>query len=137
MSSVEAIPLSRTLDLFDLTGRSALVTGASGALGAAASRALAGAGAHVTLAAGNAEAAEDVRAEIVGTGGAAHVVHGRPESPADAEALVSAAVNAAGRLDLVVSASGVNIVSPTLEMSAGDWGRSCTSTAATPRADVG
>jgi hypothetical protein len=46
MSSVKEIPLSRTLDLFDLTGRSALVTGASGALGAAASRALAGAGAR-------------------------------------------------------------------------------------------
>lgn len=40
--------------LFDLTGKSALVSGATGALGSAAARALAGAGAHVTIAGGNA-----------------------------------------------------------------------------------
>jgi NAD(P)-dependent dehydrogenase (short-subunit alcohol dehydrogenase family) len=121
VSSVGDTPLARTLELFDLTGRSALVTGASGALGAAASRALAGAGAHVTLAAGNAAAAAEVHEEITGAGGAASVAHGRPDSPAEAQALVDAAVHAAGRLDLLVSASGVNIVAPTLEMSDADW----------------
>ncbi|MGZ4351289.1 MAG: SDR family NAD(P)-dependent oxidoreductase [Solirubrobacteraceae bacterium] len=122
MSSVGDSPPRRTLELFDLTGRSALVTGASGALGAAASRALAGAGAHVTLAAGNVEAAQAIRDDIVGAGGTAQVVAGRADSPDRAEALVAGAVDAAGRLDIVVTASGVNIVSPTLEMSDADWG---------------
>jgi NAD(P)-dependent dehydrogenase (short-subunit alcohol dehydrogenase family) len=121
VSAVGDTPLRSSLELFDLSGRSALVTGASGALGAAASRALASAGAHVTLAAGNLAAAERVAREIVSAGGAANVVAGRPESPAAAEALVAGAVDAAGRLDLLVSASGVNIVSPTVEMREGDW----------------
>jgi NAD(P)-dependent dehydrogenase (short-subunit alcohol dehydrogenase family) len=111
-----------SLGLFDLTGRSALVTGASGAFGAAASRALAGAGAHVTLAAGNAQAAGSVAEEITAAGGTASVVEGRPTTPEDAEALVSAAIAHAGRLDLLVCASGVNIVAPTVEMSEADWG---------------
>jgi NAD(P)-dependent dehydrogenase (short-subunit alcohol dehydrogenase family) len=125
MSSVDAelaaAAVSRPLELFNLSGRSALVTGASGALGAAASRALAGAGAQVTLAAGNDAAAGAVAEEITAAGGSAHVVPGRPDSPEDAEAIVAAAVAAAGRLDLVVSASGMNIVAPTVEMDPADW----------------
>jgi NAD(P)-dependent dehydrogenase (short-subunit alcohol dehydrogenase family) len=121
MSSVGDELLARSLELFDLTGRSALVTGASGALGGAAARALAGAGAHVTLAARNAAAAEGVAEAIAAAGGAATVYQGRPESAHDAEAIVQAAVDASGRLDLLISASGVNIVAPTVEMQADDW----------------
>jgi NAD(P)-dependent dehydrogenase (short-subunit alcohol dehydrogenase family) len=111
----------KSLDLFDLTGRSALITGASGALGSAAARALAGAGAHVTLAAGSAGKLDAVAAEVEHLGGRAERVVGRPESPADADAMVGAAVRAAGRLDLSVCASGVNIVAPTVEMADEDF----------------
>jgi NAD(P)-dependent dehydrogenase (short-subunit alcohol dehydrogenase family) len=121
MSAVDSAPTADGLALFDLRGRSALVTGASGALGAAASRALAGAGAHVTLAAGNAAAAVEVADGIVAAGGASHVVAGRPDSPEEAEAIVAAAVAAGGSLDLLVSASGVNVVAPTTEMTQADW----------------
>lgn len=121
MSSVTNEQLTRSLDLFDLTGRSALVTGASGSFGTAAARALAGAGALVTLAAGNAAAAERVAQEIAASGGESRVFAGRPESPQDAEAMVRASVDAAGRLDVLVSASGVNIVAPTVEMRDEDW----------------
>jgi NAD(P)-dependent dehydrogenase (short-subunit alcohol dehydrogenase family) len=109
------------LGLFDLAGRSALITGASGALGSAAARALAGAGAHVTLAAGNAEKLDRVAAQIEDGGGACARVVARPGSPADAEAMVAAAVDAAGRLDIVVLASGMNIVAPTAEMADEDF----------------
>jgi NAD(P)-dependent dehydrogenase (short-subunit alcohol dehydrogenase family) len=121
MSSVSDEALADSLELFDLTGRSALVTGASGAFAGAAARALAGAGAHVTMAAGDAAAAEAVAEGISAAGGAATVFRGRPTSPHDAEAIVRAAVDAAGRLDLLVSASGLNIVAPTVEMSDDDW----------------
>jgi NAD(P)-dependent dehydrogenase (short-subunit alcohol dehydrogenase family) len=120
-ASIDTQARSKMADLFDLTGRSALVSGASGAFGRAASLALAGAGAHVTLAAANREALEQVQSEISGHGGLAEVLVRRPESQADALAMVTAAVTAAGRLDIVVCASGVNIVAPTVEMSDGDW----------------
>lgn len=109
------------MSLFDLAGRSALITGASGALGSAAARALAGAGAHVTLAAGSAGKLDEVAAQVDGLGGRSSPFEGRPESPADAEAMVRAAVDAAGRLDIVVLASGMNIVAPTTEMEDEDF----------------
>jgi len=114
-------PLPRVADLFDLTGRSALVTGASGAFGAAAARALAGAGAHVTLAAASQDALRDLRADIVREGGAAEIVVRRPESAEDAQAMVDAAVQASGRLDILICASGMNIVAPTVDMAPADW----------------
>ncbi|MDE0538232.1 MAG: gluconate 5-dehydrogenase, partial [Rhodospirillales bacterium] len=58
--------LTAPSDLFDLRGKSALVSGASGALGQAAARALAGAGAHVTLAGGNVAKLDALAQEIAG-----------------------------------------------------------------------
>lgn len=107
--------------MFDLTGRSALIPGASGAFGRAAARVLAAAGAHVTLAAASGDALADLAREIGAGGGSAEIVARRPQSPADAEAMVAAAVQAAGRLDIVVCASGVNIVAPTVDMDDADW----------------
>jgi NAD(P)-dependent dehydrogenase (short-subunit alcohol dehydrogenase family) len=109
--------------LFGLAGRSAVVTGASGAFGRAAANVLAAAGAHVTLAGTNEAALDEVRAELDAVGAKSAVVKRRPESEADAEAIVSAAVRAAGRLDILVCASGVNIVAPTTEMTEQDWSR--------------
>ncbi len=114
-------PLPGVAALFDLTGRSALITGASGAFGAAAARALAGAGAHVTLAAASEPTLRALQAEIAEAGGAAEVVVGRPESAEDTRGMVEAAVRAGGRLDVLVCASGMNIVAPAVEMAAADW----------------
>lgn len=122
-AATETAPLPRAADLFDLAGRSALVIGASGAFGRAAALALAGAGARVTLAAAREDALERVQAEINSGGGKAEVVVRRPESQADAEAIVQAGVDAGGRLDVVVCASGVNVVAPTIDMSDADWQR--------------
>jgi NAD(P)-dependent dehydrogenase (short-subunit alcohol dehydrogenase family) len=119
--SSQAGGLPAVAGLFDLAGRSALIPGASGAFGRAAALALAGAGAHVTLAAANENALGELAGEIAAGGGQAEIIRRRPESPADAEAMVDAAVQAAGRLDVVVCASGVNVVAPTAEMDEGDW----------------
>lgn len=109
------------LPSFDLSERSALVTGATGALGSLVSRMLVGAGARVTLAAGGAEKLESLGAELSGAGGEVELVNRRPDEPGDAEAMVEAAVRSHGRLDLVVPAAGFNKVVPTVEMDLETW----------------
>ena len=107
--------------LFDLTGRSALVTGATGAFGAEAARALAGAGAHVTLAGGNTEKLEALAADVDDNGGSASIVNRRPSTEADVDAIVTAAVLAGSGLDIVVSGSGTNLVAPIVDQPTEDW----------------
>src|ERR1700739_3983333 len=55
--------LKNPLSLFDVRGKTAIVTGASGAFGALAAKVLAGAGANVVLSAGDAQALKNVAAE--------------------------------------------------------------------------
>ncbi|BBX96317.1 putative oxidoreductase [Mycobacterium lacus] len=102
------------LTRFSVQGKSILITGATGALGGVAARALADAGARLTLAGGNAAGL----AELVEDAGIedAAVVTRRPETPADARAMVEAAVARHGRLDGVLVASGMNHVQPITEM---------------------
>ena len=107
--------------LFDLRDKSALISGASGALGEAAARALAGAGAHVTLAGGNVPKLDALADEIAGAEKSVSTVEGRPADEAAAEKLVAAAAESRG-LDIVVAASGFSIVKPILEMTPDEFG---------------
>jgi len=102
--------------IFGLEGKSAVITGATGALGSAAARALASAGVKLTLAGGNAEALTKLENELKKTGAEVVLVNRRPASPEDTEAMVNATVNAYGKLDLVLAASGMNFVAPITEM---------------------
>jgi NAD(P)-dependent dehydrogenase (short-subunit alcohol dehydrogenase family) len=113
--------VTSTLALFDVGGRSALVTGATGAFGSAASKALAAVGAKVTIAGGNAEKLDALAGEISAAGGTVATVARRPEDEADAVAIVEAAVDAHGGLDIVVSASGMNKVGLITEQPVEDW----------------
>lgn len=101
----------RIAALFDLSGRRALVTGASGAFGSASARALAGAGAAVCLAGSKADDLEAMRSEITEQGGQASVAVGRPQSEAEAQRLVAAASGDNG-IDILVVASGFSKVKP-------------------------
>jgi NAD(P)-dependent dehydrogenase (short-subunit alcohol dehydrogenase family) len=105
--------------LFDLSGKSALITGATGALGSAAARALAGAGAHVTLAGGNAEKlaaiAETLPKELVAT------IALRPTDEAAAQQIVDAATANGRGIDIVIPASGTAAVAPATEMPLETW----------------
>jgi NAD(P)-dependent dehydrogenase (short-subunit alcohol dehydrogenase family) len=107
--------------LFDVSGRSALVTGASGAFGGAAARCLAGAGARLTIAAGSADKLEQLAVELRSDGADVEVVPRRPETEEDTDAMVAAAVRAHGGLDLVVTASGMNKVGLITEQPVEDW----------------
>ncbi|MEO0401129.1 MAG: SDR family oxidoreductase [Pseudomonadota bacterium] len=99
--------LDNPLSFFDVSGKVALITGASGAFGAVAARCLSGAGCKVVLAAGNAAA----MAEVAGTcTGETHEINARPDSEDACAALVAETVATYGRLDILVVASGMNKV---------------------------
>src|SRR5215207_7610080 len=78
--------LKNPLSLFDIRGKTAIVTGASGAFGALAAKVLAGAGANVVLAAGNAAELKKVAGECETLGAKVASVAKRPGSEANCEA---------------------------------------------------
>src|SRR6516162_6709538 len=93
------------LSLFDVRGRTAIVTGASGAFGALASKVLAGAGCNLALAAGGAEALKEVAGECEKLGAKVEAINLRPNSTANCEKIVEAAVKRFGGVDILVLAS--------------------------------
>ena len=102
--------------LFDLSGKSALVSGATGALGAASAKALASAGAHVTIAGGNEAKLIELAAELRAAGAGVSVFVGRPSTEEGCDAMVAAAAADGRGLDILVAASGTAAVKPILEM---------------------
>ncbi|KMW60403.1 2-deoxy-D-gluconate 3-dehydrogenase [Candidatus Rhodobacter oscarellae] len=106
--------LDNPLSMFDVGGKVALITGASGAFGAVAARCLSGAGCKVALAAGNAEAMAETAAACTGD---THQMVGRPDSEAACAELVAKTVDAFGALDILVVASGMNRVAKIDEMA--------------------
>jgi 3-oxoacyl-[acyl-carrier protein] reductase len=91
--------------MFDLTGMTALVTGASGGLGSAIARALAGQGARLAVSGSNVEKLERFRDELGGD----HVAIGcNLSDKAAVDELVPAAVDAlGGKLDILINNAGV------------------------------
>lgn len=106
--------LDNPLSMFDVKGKVALITGASGAFGAVAAKCLSGAGAKVVLAAGNADAMAEVAAKCAGE---VHQINARPDSEAACADMVAEAVKAFGRLDILVVASGMNKVAKIEDMA--------------------
>ena len=107
--------LKNPLSLFDIAGKVAIVTGASGAFGAVAAQVLAGAGARLALVAGNAstlsETAEACRsAEIL-------QINARPSDEDACEKIVADTVARFGRVDILVVASGKNDVAKIGDMA--------------------
>ena len=102
--------LKNPLALFDVKGKTAVITGASGAFGALAAKTLAGAGANVVLAGSKQDELKKVAAECAELGGKTETVALRPNSEDNCEKIVKAAVDKFGRLDILVVASGLNKV---------------------------
>ena len=113
MSDVPTNPLS----LFDISGKVAIVTGASGAFGALAARVLAGAGAKLVLAAGSKQALEETAEACREAAAEVEAVNVRPSSEEACAAIVDTAVERFGRVDILVVASGKNDVAKIQDMS--------------------
>jgi 3-oxoacyl-[acyl-carrier protein] reductase len=106
--------------MFDLTGRFALVTGASGGIGSEIAKALARQGARVALSGTRAEALEALKTEL----GEGHVVLPcNLGDPAAVDALVGQAEEALGGLDILVSNAGVTKDGLLLRMKDEDWSK--------------
>ncbi len=114
-------PASHPLDRFSVEGKSAIITGASGALGTGIAETLGAMGAKLTLASGGAEPLADLARRITEAGGIAQTVNRRPDSIEDAEAIVESGVDAFGSVDLLVVASGFNQAGFIHEQDLVDW----------------
>jgi 3-oxoacyl-[acyl-carrier protein] reductase len=104
--------------VFNLTGKTALVTGASGGLGGAIARALYGQGATVALSGTRREALEALAGEL---GSRAHVLPCDLADAAAVEALVPAAEAAMGSLDILVNNAGVTRDNLFMRMKDAEW----------------
>ena len=107
--------------LFDLSGKVALVTGASSGLGAHFAHALGAAGAAVVVAARRADRLSSLQAELTKAGIKAAAVDLDVQSGASIVAAFDAAEKALGPLDIVVNNAGISIVKPSLDMPEADW----------------
>lgn len=94
--------------LFDLTGRTALVTGGAGLLGAQFCRTLAQAGAGVVVADRDRLAASRLAEAIQHQGGQAIAVETDVTDPASTQAMVATALNHFGRLDVLVNSAALD-----------------------------
>lgn len=104
--------------MFDLTGRTALVTGASGGIGRAIATALSQAGAKVALSGTRANVLEEVAATLKGE----HAIVTCNLSDADAvDALVGRAEAAVGPLDILVANAGITRDKLLIQMKDEDW----------------
>lgn len=104
--------------MFDLTGKSALVTGASGGIGGEVAKALYAAGAKVALSGTRVEPLEKLAAEL---GERAFVCPANLSDPASVEALPKAAAEAMGSVDILVNNAGITRDNLFMRMSDEEW----------------
>jgi 3-oxoacyl-(acyl-carrier-protein) reductase len=105
-------------NMFDLTGKCALVTGASGGIGGEVAKALHAAGAVVGLSGTRVGPLEALAAEL---GGRAHVLPCNLADPAEVEALPKAAAAAMGSVDILVNNAGITRDNLFMRMSDEEW----------------
>jgi NAD(P)-dependent dehydrogenase (short-subunit alcohol dehydrogenase family) len=109
MTASSPTPLA---DLFRLDGRVALVTGASSGLGVFFAEALAEAGADLVLGARRVDKLEETRARVEALGRRAVVVPTDVTRPEDCTAMVAAAMDELGRVDVLVNNAGIGTAVP-------------------------
>jgi NAD(P)-dependent dehydrogenase (short-subunit alcohol dehydrogenase family) len=107
----------------NLTGRAALVTGASSGLGRYFAGALARAGAAVAVGARRTDSLQQVRDKIVGTGGSAMAVAMDVTSSASVAQAITKVRTELGSLDILVNNAGITDTKPLLDVGELDWDR--------------
>ena len=111
----------KVLDRFDLTGRTAVVTGSTRGLGRAFAQALAEAGANVVIVGRDANEAAAISEEIRTIGVPSLGVAADVTSRDDVERLLEQTVNEFGRADILVNNAGVCIHKPAVDVTDDEW----------------
>jgi NAD(P)-dependent dehydrogenase (short-subunit alcohol dehydrogenase family) len=109
------------LDRFDLSGRTAVVTGSTRGLGRAFARALAEAGANIVIVGRDAAAAAEVEEELASMAGSTLVVLADVTRRADIERLLAESIDRFGRVDVLGNNAGACIHKPALEVTDEEW----------------
>lgn len=104
-----------------LTGKVAIVTGASAGIGRATARALAAAGAHVVVTARRSDRLDSLVAEIHGSGGSATARASDVATLSDVQSVVDATVDQSGRVDILVNNAGIMKIASITENDVDDW----------------
>ena len=113
--------MQETKSLFDVSGKVALITGATGGFGHAASLGLADAGAKI-MTTGRTEAKlKPLVEEIEKAGGIAAFSAGSPINHDDVKRVVKDTVDKFGGIDILITAAGVNKPNPIVEQSLEEW----------------
>ena len=106
--------------MFDLTGMTALVTGASGGIGSAIAKGLAAQGARLAISGSNPEKLEAFRNEL---GGDHVTLQANLSDAAQVDALIPQAVEALGSLSILVNNAGVTRDNLVMRMKDDEWGQ--------------
>ena len=109
------------MNLFNLSGRVAVVTGGNGGIGLGMARGMAGAGAAVVVAARNREKSEAAVAELTALGVQSAFVALDVAKPASCRAMTAEVLERFGRLDILVNNAGMSIRKPPEAYEDGEW----------------
>jgi gluconate 5-dehydrogenase len=109
--------------LFDLTGRVAIITGGSIGLGRQMAEGLAEMGAHLVLCARKKERCEQAAAELKQFGVRTLALGCDVKNPADVQAVVAAATSEFGRIDILINNAGTSWGAPVEEMRLEQWNK--------------
>jgi 3-oxoacyl-[acyl-carrier protein] reductase len=104
-----------------LTGKTAIVTGASAGIGRECARALAAEGASVVITARREERLIDLAGEIAGLGSTAYIITGDAREESTAKAAAQAAIGNTGRIDILINNTGMGIYKNLIDTSAEDY----------------
>jgi gluconate 5-dehydrogenase len=107
--------------LFDLSGKTALVTGGSRGLGLQIAESLGEAGARIMLTSRKASDLEEAAADLTAKGITAHWVAGDASNPADVQRVVAAAMEQLGRIDILVNNAGATWGAPAEDYPLEAW----------------
>jgi NAD(P)-dependent dehydrogenase (short-subunit alcohol dehydrogenase family) len=109
------------MNLFDLTGKTAVIIGGNSTLGGAMAVALGGHGANVAIVGRNAEKSEEVKKRIVEAGGKAQCFSADATKPEDLQKVLADVLAWTGRCDILMNCPGKNSPTPFFDLQMDEW----------------